>query len=136
MTATPTERPYDNLVNAAELARLEKVVPGAGDRILTMIETDMKWIADRVVKEDARQHNTRLLCIWLTVGVIVLITAASVLVILAGHDIAGSILATADLVALVNVVINSWRRGDIGQVPPIPASAPNEPPPVRSEAVA
>ena len=38
-------------------------------------------------------------------------------VILAGFQVAGSILATVDLVALANVLVNSWRRTEPAAMP-------------------
>ena len=42
--------------------------------------------------------------------VVVIIAGLSTLVILSGHGVAGSILATVDLVALATVFTNAWRR--------------------------
>jgi hypothetical protein len=45
------QRPYENLVDADQLAKLQKVVLGAADRVLDMIKEDI----DRQAKWDEAQ---------------------------------------------------------------------------------
>jgi hypothetical protein len=89
-----------------------------------MIKTDMDWKAKRISLQDEREHKTRLFRIWLTMLVVVAIAGMATGVILAGQPVAGSVLATVDLVALAHVLVNSRRRGDIGHVPHIAAPTP------------
>ena len=105
-------RPYDALVDPDELVRLNDAVPGGAALVLGMIKSDMEWQAKRIDMLDEHEHKTRLLSIWLTMVVVLGIAAMATMVILAGFQIAGSILATVDLVALANVFVNSWRRAD------------------------
>jgi hypothetical protein len=69
-----------------------------------MIKTDMDWKAKRISLQDEREHKTRLFRIWLTMLVVVAIAGMATGVILAGQPVAGSVLATVDLVALAHVL--------------------------------
>jgi hypothetical protein len=104
------QRPYDNLFDTEELKALEGISPGSADFVLGMIKIDMQWQAARQDRLDRWDHSTRILSIWATLIVVSGITAAATGVILAGHAVAGSILAGADLVALANVFINAAKR--------------------------
>ena len=106
----PTQRPYEELVDAGQLARLEKVVPGGAERVLDMIKNDMDEQAKALEVQAEREHKALLLSIWVTAGLVLLIAGLATWVILAGHPIPGSLLATVDLAALANILVNSWRR--------------------------
>lgn len=121
----PAERAYENLVDAAQLARLEKVVPGGAGRVLDMIKADMEWQAKRIEKQDERDHEAFRLCIWLTMIVVLAIAGMATGVILAGHAVAGSVLATVDLVALATVFANAWRRNQIATAKPDDEPSPS-----------
>jgi hypothetical protein len=104
------QRPYENLVSADQLAKLEKVVPGSVERVLNMIKQDMEEQAKSLEIQAEREHNALLLSIWVTAGLVLLIAGLATWVILAGHPVPGSLLATVDLAALANILVNSWRR--------------------------
>jgi uncharacterized membrane protein len=106
----PTERPYEKLVDADQLAKLQKVVPGAAERVLDMIKQDIDRQAKWSEEQDLREHKAFVLSIWVTAVLVFLIAGLATWVILAGHAVAGSVLATVDLAALANVLVNSWRR--------------------------
>jgi hypothetical protein len=103
-------RPYDGLFDPDELAALEKVSPGTADFVLGMIKVDMNWQASRQDRLDRFDFVTRLIAIAFTSAVVLTITLVAAAVINRGHDVAGSILAGADLVALANVLVNAWKR--------------------------
>jgi hypothetical protein len=109
----PAKRPYEDLVDPAQLAKLEKVAPGSVDRVLAFIKRDMELQAERLEKQDEREYDAFRLSIWLTMIVVLAIAGMSTGVILAGHAVAGSVLATVDLVALATVFANAWRRNQI-----------------------
>jgi hypothetical protein len=101
---------YATLLDPKRIQALEKAIPNSGLLVLGLVKADQEHLAALQVTEAERDHHVRILTIWLTVLVILAITGASVWVILAGFQVAGSILATCDLVALANVFINSIRR--------------------------
>jgi hypothetical protein len=102
--------PFESLIDAKELKRLEEVSPGSAALVLGMIKSDMEWQAKRTELQDTRDHSARILSIWLTMIVVLSIAGMATWVILSGHGVAGSILATVDLVALATVFTNAWRR--------------------------
>jgi hypothetical protein len=106
----PAKRPYDDMFDAEELAALERISPGSADFVLGMIKVDMEWQAARQDRLDRWDHSTRVLSISLTMVVVLGIAWLSAWVIATGHDVAGSVLAAVDLVALANVFVNAWRR--------------------------
>jgi hypothetical protein len=75
-----------------------------------MIENDARHIAKRQLESDKREYKLRLLASTLTMFIVLAIASMATLVIMNGHNVAGSVLATVDLVALANVFINSWKR--------------------------
>jgi hypothetical protein len=107
----PTQRPYENLVDAGQLARLDKVMPGGAEQVLNLIKQDMDRQARWSEAQDLQEHKAFVLSIWVTAVLVFLIAGLATWVILAGHAVAGSVLATVDLAALANVLVNSWRRG-------------------------
>jgi uncharacterized membrane protein len=118
MTNPPAEAPesradltaYHSILDPDRLQGIADAVPGGAEFVLGMIKADQEHLAALQKMEAERDHKVRLLTVWLTVFVILAITAGAVWVILAGHAVAGSVLATCDLVALSNVFINSMRR--------------------------
>ena len=102
--------PYARLVDSDELAQLEQAIPGSGMRVFDLIARDMEVMAERLTVQDAREYSLRLLATWLTMVVVLTLAALSAWVIIVGSPVAGSILATVDLVAIANVFINSWKR--------------------------
>jgi hypothetical protein len=106
----PTRRPYENLVDADQLEKLEKVVPGAAERVLDMIQQDMDRQAKWSEAQDLREHKAFVLAIWVTAGLVLLLSIIAALVFVAGHAIAGGVLVAVDLAALANILVNSWRR--------------------------
>jgi hypothetical protein len=107
--ATPS-RPYDDLFDVQQLAQLEAVPTGGAALVLGMVQADMQWPSARQDRLDLHDHKTRLLSIWLTIIVVLTIAGLSAWVIVDGHGVAGSVLASVDLVALANVFINAWHR--------------------------
>lgn len=107
-TSVPHQRQAD-ILDPDRLAALQ-AVQGGPEFIMGRILAEHEYQMKRQTVEDEREYKLRLLTIWLTVAVIFGITGASAGVILAGHEVAGGVLATADLVALANVLINSIRR--------------------------
>jgi len=89
---------------------IAKTVPEGPAFMLGLIRADWEHLSKLQLKQAERDHEVRLLTIWVTLAVILAITGGSVWVILAGQPLAGSVLATADLVALASVLINSIRR--------------------------
>jgi len=108
--AAGSHRPYENLVDADQLEKLEKVVPGGAERVLDMIKQDMDRQAEWSKAQDLREHKAFLLAIWVTAGLVLLLTGIAALVFVAGHAVAGGVLVAVDLAALANILVNSWRR--------------------------
>ena len=112
--ATPVESsspsPYAQLVDVVQLKALERISPGSTARILDLIDRDMTHMHDREYIQDTREHKLRLIATLGTLTLVVLIAGMATAVIIAGYPWAGSFLASADLVALANVLVNSWRR--------------------------
>jgi hypothetical protein len=96
--------------SADELAALDQASPGSADFVLGMIKVDMEWQQARINLEDARQYKVRLLTIWLTLGIVVVLAGMATIVTLAGQPWVGGILAGVDLVALATVFMNAGRR--------------------------
>jgi hypothetical protein len=113
----PQKRPYDALIDPQDLVNLERALPGAAQQVLDMIQKDMDFQSRRLERWDEREHSSRLLSIWLTLVEVLGIAGLAAGVILAGYQVAGSILASVDLVALANVFVNSWRRSSRGPAP-------------------
>jgi ABC-type enterochelin transport system permease subunit len=109
LSTAEESRPYDDIFDPAELAALEVAVPGSAGFVLGMIKSDMEWQQERQTLLDARSHASRTLSIWLTVAVVLSIAGMATACILTNHQVAGSILATVDLVALANTLVNAWR---------------------------
>lgn len=107
----PTDRPYGNLVDADQLAKLDKVVPGAAERVLNMIQQDIDRQAKWSEEQDLREHRDFLLCFFVTVALVLLLTGLAAWVFVAGHAIAGGVLVAVDIAALANILLNCWRRG-------------------------
>jgi hypothetical protein len=102
--------PYRGLFDPGEMAALEAVSPGGAAYVLGMVKVDMEWQAARQDRLDKSDHSTRVLSIWLTMIVVLVIAGMTTAVILAGYQVAGSIFAAVDLVALANVFVNAWKR--------------------------
>jgi hypothetical protein len=102
--------PYRGLFDADEMAALEAASPGGVEFVLGMVKVDMEWQAARQDRLDKSDHSTRVLSIWLTMIVVLVIAGMTTAVILAGYQVAGSIFAAVDLVALANVFVNAWKR--------------------------
>ncbi|WP_375504433.1 hypothetical protein [uncultured Jatrophihabitans sp.] len=107
---TDPARPYDSLFDTDELETLERISPGSAEFVMGMVRVDMQWQASRQDRLDRWDHSTRVLSIWLTMIVVLGVAGMSAAVIATGHDVAGSVLAGVDLVALANVFVNAWRR--------------------------
>jgi uncharacterized membrane protein len=106
----PARRPYDELFDVEQLRELEDILPGSADRVLTMIQTDMTWQSERQDRLDSREHTKTLLLISVAAVVVLVIAGLSTWVILEGHSVAGSILASVDLVALASAFLNALKR--------------------------
>lgn len=90
---------------AEYLAELERLVPGAAERLMDQADTQAahrRTLESRVVNgAEARADRGQ----WMGLAVAVLFLVGSLIVILAGHPIVGGILATIDLVALVSLFV-------------------------------
>jgi hypothetical protein len=101
---------YEAMFDGEELARIEEVHAGSAALVLGMIQSDMEWHQKRITLQDTRDHTARLLSIWLTAVIVVAAIGGTVWVSLAGQQVAGSILASSGLVALLTALVNAWRR--------------------------
>src|SRR5689334_13115525 len=114
MTASPQESTRTQyelfLADTDKLLKLEKVAPGLTQMVVVLMERDVQWQQERYRELDRQEHASRLVSIWGTMGLVFSIAGMSTTAILLGHEVSGSILATVDLVALANVLVNSWRR--------------------------
>jgi hypothetical protein len=70
----------------------------------------LEWQQKRITLQDTRDHNARLLSIWLTTVIVLVAIIGTVWVSLAGQQVAGSILASAGFVAIATALVNAWRR--------------------------
>jgi hypothetical protein len=101
---------YEAMFDGEELARIEEIHTGGAALILGMIKSDMEWHQQRITLQDTRDHNARLLSIWLTTIIVLAAVIGTVWVGLAGHEVAGSILASAGFVAIATALVNAWGR--------------------------
>jgi hypothetical protein len=101
---------YEAMFDGEELQRIEDVHAGGAALVLGMIKSDLEWQQARITLQDTRDHNARLLSIWLTAVIVVAAIIGTVWISLAGHQIAGSILASAGFVAIATALVNAWRR--------------------------
>ena len=101
---------YEAMYDGEELARIEDVHAGGAALVLGMIKSDMEWHQRRITLQDTRDHSARLLSIWLTSAIVLTAIGGTVWVSLAGHQLPGSILASAGFVAIATALVNAWRR--------------------------
>lgn len=83
-----------SLPNPGDLQKYEQVTPGFGERLVTMAEREQRF-----------RH--RVAAYGQIIGLIIALSflAASTYLIGSGHDLAGGVLGTVDIVALVTVFV-------------------------------
>jgi uncharacterized membrane protein len=87
------------------LKKYDEIVPGAAERILSMAERQSEhriYLEKFVVKSDSKRADSGLVA-----GLVVALTALIIagILIYTGHDVAGTIVGSLDLVALVGVFV-------------------------------
>jgi hypothetical protein len=95
---------------SSELAALEQASAGSAAFVLGLIKADTEWQQVTIDLENARHYKVRLLTIWLTLGIVVILAGMATIVTLAGQPWVGGILAGVDLVALATVFMNAGRK--------------------------
>lgn len=97
---------FQGPIPSPELLReYNEIVPGGADRIMKMAEAQSTHRMDlekTVIKGDDRRANWGL-GTGFTIGIVILVF--SFIAILYGHDAAGTVLGSVDLVALVSVFV-------------------------------
>lgn len=117
---------------ASEIRAYEEILPGSADRILRMAEDQAhhrQGLEKTAVDGGSRRSWWGL---FLGFGISVIVIAASVLLVLKGHTVAGTVLGSADLVTLATVFVigqSGQRRErikkDAGSHLPAPVLTPD-----------
>jgi uncharacterized membrane protein len=89
----------------AMLAGYEKVLPGAADRMLRMTENEQNFRHETKRSEIGNENARARMGQCYAFGIAVLFLIVSAALIYTGHDWAGGILGTVDLVALATVFV-------------------------------
>jgi uncharacterized membrane protein len=106
ITATREERvEWRAFPSPEELAQYDAILPGAADRLLKTYESQVshRQYLERIAVESGIRARTAGLAAGFTVALAFLV--ASVYLIATGREIAGTIIGTVDLVALVSVFV-------------------------------
>ena len=106
----------------AVLEGYERVLPGSAERILRMAEQQAEHrrvVLTTLVEADTSRARWGL---WLGAAVAVAFILATTAMVLAGQTVAGTIVATADLLGIVGVFVYGARRR-------VRLMAPDAPPP-------
>jgi len=99
--------------NPRDLAKYESVHEGFGDRMVAMAEREQRF-----------RHLSAFVGQMLGVVVALAFLGASTYLIATGHDLAGGVLGTIDIVALVTIfVAGRSGRSAIDKSPPIASEA-------------
>ena len=95
----------------AQLAGYETVLPGAAERIMSMAEQQQdhrQGLETKAMDHMAWRSNMGL---FTAAGIALAVLAASVVLIATGHDAAGTVLGTFDLVGLTTTFIYGQASG-------------------------
>ena len=94
---------------ASEMARYEKIIPGAAERILTMAESQAKHRQNMeftVVKRSVQDQRLGIICAFaITVSALIV----AVLCVRWGHEIVGAIIGTSGLGSIITAFIYGTR---------------------------
>jgi uncharacterized membrane protein len=111
----------------------EEILPGSADRILKMAEGQSLHRQELEKIAVAGGSSRSWWGLWLGFGISVIVIAASVLLVLKGHNAAGITLAGIDLVALAGVFVigraeqrKERVQKDAGSHAPSPPALPNQ----------
>lgn len=101
----------------AIMERLERIVPGAADRIITMAEKDQaasheaaQRSHERAVQAETNEHRERMTALWMAFAICFLFSIGGVALVLHGFEKIGAALICTTLLGVVGSFLNRKKR--------------------------